>query len=164
MLNLNYSSRFAFAIALILPIAVILVASTLPLDSFPSLVSLADLFSSRPSLSTVALEETARKQQQLLQQTRSPASSTMSSIRRVAPIVFPASSRHTATVIFAHGLGDTGRGWADAVQLWQKKQRLNEVKFILPNAPVIPISMVSSPSPRHQFLAATKLGYILTML
>lgn len=66
-----------------------------------------------------------------------------SSLRRAAPVVFPALSRHTATVIFVHGLGDSGNGWADAVQLWQRKHRLDEVKFVLPNARVMPISVVS---------------------
>ncbi|KAH6603997.1 hypothetical protein Trco_007443 [Trichoderma cornu-damae] len=63
---------------------------------------------------------------------------------RAAPLVFPALSRHTATVIFVHGLGDSGRGWADAVQLWQRKHRLDEVKFVLPNARVMPVTVVSS--------------------
>lgn len=61
----------------------------------------------------------------------------------IAPLVFPAASRHTATVIFVHGLGDTGHGWASAVENWRRRQRLDEVKFILPHAPQIPISVVS---------------------
>ncbi|KAG5979233.1 hypothetical protein E4U55_005397 [Claviceps digitariae] len=69
------------------------------------------------------------------------AASSTSSIRRMAPLVIPAIGRHTATVIFIHGLGDTGHGWSDAVQMWRKGQRLNEIKFILPHAPQIPISM-----------------------
>ncbi|KAL2368665.1 hypothetical protein RJZ57_006955 [Blastomyces gilchristii] len=28
-----------------------------------------------------------------------------------APLVVPALTRHTATVIMAHGLGDSGAGW-----------------------------------------------------
>ncbi|KAF3352931.1 Eukaryotic translation initiation factor 2A [Verticillium dahliae VDG1] len=63
-----------------------------------------------------------------------------SSLRRSAPLVFPAPGRHTATVIFAHGLGDTGHGWASAVESWRRRQRLDGVKFILPNAPMIPIT------------------------
>ncbi|KAM6528809.1 hypothetical protein FALCPG4_009762 [Fusarium falciforme] len=59
----------------------------------------------------------------------------------LAPLVFPAASRHTATVIFIHGLGDTGHGWASAVENWRRRQRLDEVKFILPHAPQIPISV-----------------------
>ncbi|EHK21251.1 uncharacterized protein TRIVIDRAFT_52210 [Trichoderma virens Gv29-8] len=65
----------------------------------------------------------------------------MASLRRAAPLVFPAVSRHTATVIFIHGLGDTGNGWADAVQMWQRKHRLDEVKFVLPNARIMPITV-----------------------
>ncbi|RSL48109.1 Acyl-protein thioesterase 1 [Fusarium sp. AF-6] len=59
----------------------------------------------------------------------------------IAPLVFPAASRHTATVIFVHGLGDTGHGWASAVENWRRRSRLDEVKFILPHAPQIPISV-----------------------
>ncbi|KAF4983154.1 hypothetical protein FZEAL_1377 [Fusarium zealandicum] len=59
----------------------------------------------------------------------------------IAPLVFPAASRHTATVIFVHGLGDTGHGWASSVENWRRRQRLDEVKFILPHAPQIPISV-----------------------
>lgn len=62
---------------------------------------------------------------------------------RLAPLVFPAASRHTATVIFIHGLGDTGNGWASAVENWRRREKLSEVKFILPHAPEIPISVVS---------------------
>ncbi len=62
-------------------------------------------------------------------------------VRRAPPMVFPAAGgRHTATVIFAHGLGDSGAGWAPAVENWRRRQRLDEVKFVLPHAPVIPIT------------------------
>jgi len=57
------------------------------------------------------------------------------------PLVFPATAAHTATVIFLHGLGDTGNGWEFAVENWRRRQRLNEVKFILPHAPRIPITI-----------------------
>lgn len=66
-----------------------------------------------------------------------------SSIRRSSPLVSPAPKKHTATVIFAHGLGDTGHGWASAVENWRRRQRLDEVKFVLPHAPTIPITAVS---------------------
>ncbi|KAL1843906.1 hypothetical protein VTJ49DRAFT_6849 [Mycothermus thermophilus] len=64
----------------------------------------------------------------------------MSSLVRAPPLLFPATARHTATVIFIHGLGDTGHGWASAVENWRRRQRLDEVKFILPHAPNIPIT------------------------
>ena len=53
---------------------------------------------------------------------------------------FPAPGTHTATVIFAHGLGDSGEGWAWAVENLRRRQRLDEVKFVLPHAPTIPIT------------------------
>lgn len=64
-------------------------------------------------------------------------------MRRAPPLLFPASAKHTATVIFVHGLGDTGYGWAPAVENWRRRQRLDEVKFILPHAPRIPVTAVS---------------------
>jgi hypothetical protein len=64
-------------------------------------------------------------------------------MRMSAPLVFPAASKHTATVIFSHGLGDTGHGWAMAVENWRRRQKLDDVKFILPHAPSIPITVVS---------------------
>ncbi|KAK4102693.1 Phospholipase/carboxylesterase [Parathielavia hyrcaniae] len=64
----------------------------------------------------------------------------MTTLIRAPPILFPATAKHTATVIFVHGLDDTGRGWAGAVENWRRRQRLDEVKFILPHAPAIPIT------------------------
>ncbi|CAN8100571.1 unnamed protein product [Discula destructiva] len=61
-------------------------------------------------------------------------------LRYSAPLVFPAVKTHTATVIFSHGLGDTGHGWASGVENWRRRERLDEVKFILPHAPTIPIT------------------------
>ncbi|RKU40548.1 hypothetical protein DL546_002638 [Coniochaeta pulveracea] len=63
-----------------------------------------------------------------------------STLIRKAPLVFPATAQHTATVIFVHGLGDTGHGWASAVENWRRRQKLDEVKFVLPHAPNIPIT------------------------
>lgn len=63
------------------------------------------------------------------------------SLTYISPLVFPALARHTATVIFLHGLGDTRDGWSFAVENWRRRQRLDEVKFILPQAPSIPITV-----------------------
>lgn len=46
---------------------------------------------------------------------------------------------HSATVIFLHGLGDSGNGLADLAQLWS--QRLPHLKFILPTAKSIPVTL-----------------------
>jgi len=56
-------------------------------------------------------------------------------ILRKAPLSVPAAARHTATVIFVHGLGDSGDGWSFAVENWRRRQRLDEVKFVFPHAP-----------------------------
>ncbi|KAL2886016.1 Acyl-protein thioesterase 1 [Ceratocystis lukuohia] len=57
-----------------------------------------------------------------------------------APLTVPAVGKHTATIIFAHGLGDTCAGWIDVVRNWRLRSKLNQVKFVLPNAPTIPVT------------------------
>ncbi|CAG8508940.1 4730_t:CDS:2 [Paraglomus occultum] len=47
--------------------------------------------------------------------------------------------QHTATVLFLHGLGDTGKGWAPVAD--EIGQTMQHVKFILPNAPDRPITL-----------------------
>ncbi len=49
-----------------------------------------------------------------------------------APLVIPASATHTATVIFFHGLGDSGDGWSPVFEEIRKPH----VKYILPHASV----------------------------
>lgn len=61
-----------------------------------------------------------------------------------APLIVPAVRRHTATVIFVHGLGDEGAGWIDLAENWRRRQKFSETKFIFPNAPSIPITLVRS--------------------
>ncbi|RHZ89985.1 hypothetical protein Glove_9g353 [Diversispora epigaea] len=46
---------------------------------------------------------------------------------------------HTASVIFLHGLGDSGEGWAPVMSEIRKK--LGHVKFVLPNAPIRPVTI-----------------------
>ena len=57
-------------------------------------------------------------------------------------LVIPAVKRHTATVIMAHGLGDSGSGWVQLAENWRRRSKFDEVKFIFPNAPTIPITVV----------------------
>ncbi|KAJ5557111.1 Phospholipase/carboxylesterase [Penicillium frequentans] len=58
-----------------------------------------------------------------------------------APYVVPALKKHTATVIMAHGLGDSGQGWMALAQNWRRRNKFDEVAFIFPNAPNIPITV-----------------------
>lgn len=55
-------------------------------------------------------------------------------------IIIPALKRHTATVIVGHGLGDSGAGWTFLAENWRLRSKFDEVTFIFPNAPNIPIT------------------------
>jgi len=52
------------------------------------------------------------------------------------PTVLP-TAKHTATVIFLHGLGDTGHGWLAGLD----EIKLPYVKYICPNAPINKVSL-----------------------
>ncbi|KAK7536345.1 Phospholipase/carboxylesterase/thioesterase [Phyllosticta citribraziliensis] len=56
-------------------------------------------------------------------------------------LVVPALKRHTATVIVAHGLGDSGAGWMFLAENWRRRGKFEEVSFVFPNAPSIPITI-----------------------
>ncbi|XP_058796807.1 acyl-protein thioesterase 1 isoform X2 [Phymastichus coffea] len=53
------------------------------------------------------------------------------------PVVIAATARHTATLIFFHGLGDTGHGWATSLGTL----RPPHVKVICPTAPTMPVTL-----------------------
>ncbi|XP_039610450.1 acyl-protein thioesterase 1 isoform X2 [Polypterus senegalus] len=53
------------------------------------------------------------------------------------PAIVPAARKATAAVIFLHGLGDTGHGWAEAFA----GIRAPHVKYICPHAPIMPVSL-----------------------
>ncbi|KAL7941984.1 Phospholipase/Carboxylesterase domain-containing protein [Trichoderma barbatum] len=119
-----------FTLAALIAIALAILPSFLGLD-------LSGLLEAKPA----GLAHQIQTQTQTQPETQTDTLDAMASLARAAPLVFPALGRHTATVIFVHGLGDTGSGWADAVQMWQKKHRLDEVKFVLPNARIMPITV-----------------------
>lgn len=54
-------------------------------------------------------------------------------------VVIEASSKHTATVIFFHGLGDTGHGWASSLA----EIKPAYVKLVCPTAPTMPVTLNS---------------------
>jgi len=58
-------------------------------------------------------------------------------IMSMAPVVVQASSRQTATIIFLHGLGDTGHGWASSLAAIKPPY----AKLICPTAPAIPVTL-----------------------
>ncbi|KAG0050958.1 hypothetical protein BGZ83_004251 [Gryganskiella cystojenkinii] len=69
-----------------------------------------------------------------------PAKDTMPDTpERLTSIVQEAIGEHTATIIFLHGFGDSGAGWASVGE--QFAPYVPHVKFIFPNAPPLPISI-----------------------
>ncbi|KAF8484804.1 Phospholipase/carboxylesterase [Russula ochroleuca] len=56
-------------------------------------------------------------------------------------LILNATTKHTATVIFLHGLGDTGHGWNLPVEgIFRCDSDLSHVKWILPHAPSVPVT------------------------
>jgi len=55
------------------------------------------------------------------------------------PVVVSASAKHTASLIFLHGLGDTGHGWATSIAAI----RPPHVKVICPSAAKMPVTLNS---------------------
>ncbi|GCB61937.1 hypothetical protein scyTo_0007136, partial [Scyliorhinus torazame] len=53
------------------------------------------------------------------------------------PVIIPAAKKATAAVIFLHGLGDTGHGWAEGLAAI----KTSHVKYICPHAPIAPVTM-----------------------
>ena len=54
------------------------------------------------------------------------------------PVVVEAKGKHSATVIFCHGLGGTGKAYASKFD--NLSEGMAHVKFVFPNAPVQPIT------------------------
>lgn len=53
------------------------------------------------------------------------------------PVVLQATAKHTSTIIFFHGLGDTGHGWISAIG----SIRPAHMKVICPTAPTMPVTL-----------------------
>jgi len=51
-----------------------------------------------------------------------------------------ATGKHTATLIFCHGLGDTGHGWCSQIHEVCSKS-LSYLKIVCPNAPIQPVTL-----------------------
>ncbi|KAG0224279.1 hypothetical protein BGW42_005210 [Actinomortierella wolfii] len=62
-----------------------------------------------------------------------------SQLKKLTSVILPARSKHTASVIFMHGLGDQGHGWAPVGE--ELQNYLPHVKFIFPNAPNQPVTL-----------------------
>ncbi|KAK9720710.1 hypothetical protein K7432_003986 [Basidiobolus ranarum] len=67
------------------------------------------------------------------------SSESIMSARALTSVIQAARGKHSATVIFIHGLGDSGNGWAPATA--SIAPLLPHVKFVLPNAPNQPVTL-----------------------
>ncbi|KAL7800146.1 Phospholipase/carboxylesterase/thioesterase [Trichoderma ceciliae] len=56
---------------------------------------------------------------------------------RLEPVVIEALAEHTATIIFIHGLGDKPEALFGPIEQWRAKGHVDNVKFVLPYAPII---------------------------
>lgn len=54
-------------------------------------------------------------------------------------VVIKPLAKHNATLIFLHGLGDSGHGWSELGLRWQRT--FPSVKFIFPHAPTMAVSI-----------------------
>jgi len=52
-------------------------------------------------------------------------------------LVVPPKGKHTATVIFMHGLGDSGYGWKPVADQLARDPSFQHIKWVLPHAPVV---------------------------
>ncbi|KAL0078122.1 Phospholipase/carboxylesterase/thioesterase [Phycomyces blakesleeanus] len=57
----------------------------------------------------------------------------------LSSVIINASTKQTATVVWMHGLGDSGAGWSFLAE--QLSGLFPYVKWILPNAPSIPVTL-----------------------
>ncbi|TDL29642.1 Phospholipase/carboxylesterase [Rickenella mellea] len=64
----------------------------------------------------------------------------MAALRSLRFLTVPPRTKHTATVIFVHGLGDTGAGWEPVAQMFGADNALSHVKWVLPHAPTMSVT------------------------
>lgn len=68
------------------------------------------------------------------------------------PVVVSARGKHTGTLIFLHGLGDTGHGWASSLA----EIRSDNMRIVCPTAPTIPVTLNSG---TDQYFSSLRLGH-----
>ncbi|KAI0717952.1 Phospholipase/carboxylesterase [Fomitopsis betulina] len=51
-----------------------------------------------------------------------------------------ARTKHSATVIFIHGLGDSGHGWKPVADMFSRDAALGHIKWVLPHAPTMAVT------------------------
>jgi hypothetical protein len=103
---------------------------------------------------------------------------TMSAATLLKAVTIAPAAKHTATVIFVHGLGDSGHGWKPVgdvralaqyltcprlsvrTQMLRRDPALAHVKWVFPHAPTIPITVNFGQSmPGWYVVCCTALSY-----
>ncbi|KZP03945.1 Phospholipase/carboxylesterase [Athelia psychrophila] len=64
----------------------------------------------------------------------------MNVIQPLKTLIVKPISKHTATVIFVHGLGDSGHGWQPVAEILQRDPALSHIKWVLPHANQQPVT------------------------
>ncbi|GAA5919490.1 hypothetical protein JCM1841_002232 [Sporobolomyces salmonicolor] len=57
------------------------------------------------------------------------------------PVVIEALGKHTATIIFSHGLGDSAQGWIPLARSLSAKKPFQHIRWVLPTAPMQPVTI-----------------------
>ncbi|PON21423.1 phospholipase/Carboxylesterase [Trichoderma gamsii] len=63
---------------------------------------------------------------------------------RPGPDVIEPLAEHNATIIFIHGLGDKPETLHEPIDQWRSNGHLDNIKFVLPHAPIIPFTAKAS--------------------
>lgn len=64
----------------------------------------------------------------------------MANLQPLKFLTVAARAKHTATVIFVHGLGDSGYGWQPVATMLGSSPSLKHIKWVLPHAPETPVT------------------------
>jgi len=69
-----------------------------------------------------------------------PIAGQMAALHPLKYLTVNPRAAHSATVIFIHGLGDSGHGWKPVADMFGADSALSHVKWVLPHAPVAPVT------------------------
>ncbi|GJE87483.1 phospholipase/carboxylesterase [Phanerochaete sordida] len=64
----------------------------------------------------------------------------MAALQPLKVLSVAARAKHSATVIFVHGLGDSGYGWQPVATMFGSVPALQHIKWVLPHAPDMPVT------------------------
>ncbi|CAF0761847.1 unnamed protein product [Didymodactylos carnosus] len=89
---------------------------------------LSTCVSSRTSQQTNSDTETNKDKQQKI-------------LKAMSRDIIPASGKHTASLIFLHGLGDVGTSWLQSFKMYRIPEKTQHIKYIFPTAAVRKVTL-----------------------